>query len=69
MGKIIRMKKKDGHLIYIDSNCAKMCPKTELFSGPYLAIFGLNAGKYGPEKTPYLDSFQAASFMREVPII
>ena len=27
------------------------------FSGPYSPIFGLNTGKYGPEKTPYLDSF------------
>ena len=37
------------------------------FSGPYFSAFGLNteylsvfsvnAGKYGPEKTPYLDTF------------
>ena len=40
------------------------------FSGPYFAAFGLNTeryelspvfspntGKYGPEKTPYLDTF------------
>ena len=24
---------------------------------PYLSIFNPNAGKYGPEKTPYLDTF------------
>ena len=29
------------------------------FSGPYFPPFGLNAGKYGPEKTPYLDTFYA----------
>ena len=31
-------------------------------SGPYFLIFGLNTGKYGPEKTPYLDTFHAAFF-------
>ena len=25
----------------------------------YLSVFSPNAGKYGPEKTPYLDTFQA----------
>ena len=28
-------------------------------SGPYFPVFGLNTGTYGPEITPYLDSFQA----------
>ena len=23
-----------------------------VFSGPYFTVFGLNTGKYGPEKTP-----------------
>ena len=27
----------------------------------YEVFFGPNAGKYGPEKTPYLDSFHAMS--------
>ena len=31
------------------------------FSGPYFPLFGLNAGKYGPEKTPYLDTFHAVN--------
>ena len=35
--------------------CEK-CPNTE-FSGPYFTVFGLNKGKYVPEKTPYLDTF------------
>ena len=26
---------------------------------PYLSVFGPNAGKYGPEKTPYLDTCHA----------
>ena len=32
------------------------------FSGPYFPAFGLNSPnvvKYGPEKTPYLDTFHA----------
>ena len=32
-------------------------PKYGVFFGPYLPAFGMNAGKYGPENTPYLDTF------------
>ena len=35
------------------------CPNTDVFSGLYFPAFGLNTGKYGPEKTPHLDSFHA----------
>ena len=28
-------------------------------SGPYFPVFGLNTGKYGPEITPYLETFHA----------
>ena len=43
------------------------CPNTECFSGPYFPAFGLNTeryvspntGKYGPGKTPYLETFHA----------
>ena len=31
--------------------------KYGLFSDPYFPAFGLNTGKYGPDKTPYLDTF------------
>ena len=31
------------------------------FSGLYFPAFGLNTGKYGPEKTPYLDTFNAVT--------
>ena len=31
--------------------------KYGVFSGPYFPAFGLNTGKYGLEKTPYLDTF------------
>ena len=30
--------------------------KYGVFSGPYFPVFGLNTGKCGPEKTPYLDT-------------
>ena len=30
----------------------------EVFSSSYFPLFGLNTGKYGPEKTAYLDTFR-----------
>ena len=38
--------------------------KYRVFSGPYFPVFGLNTGKYGPEKTLYLDTFHAAHSLR-----
>ena len=48
------------------------CPKTKFFlirifphsewirrDTPYLSVFSPNAGKYGPEKTPCIDTFHA----------
>ena len=31
---------------------------------PYLSLFSPNAGKYGPEKTPYLETFHAVRVFR-----
>ena len=31
--------------------------KYGVVSGPYFPVFVLNTGKYGPEITPYLDTF------------
>ena len=31
--------------------------KYGVLSGPYFSVFGANTEKYGPEKTPYLDTF------------
>ena len=31
--------------------------KYGVFSGPHFPAFSLNTGKYGPEKTPHLDTF------------
>ena len=30
----------------------------------YFPVFGLNTGKHGPEKSPYLDTFHAVFFVR-----
>ena len=45
------------------------CVKTaqiQSFPGPYFPAFGLNTGKYEPEKTPYLDIFHAVSLTWEI---
>ena len=34
------------------------------FSGPYFSAFALNTGEYGPEKTPYLDTFYVVDFYK-----
>ena len=36
--------------------------KNGVVSGPYFPVFGLNTGKYGPAKAPYLDIFHAVFF-------
>ena len=41
--------------------------KYGVLSGPYFPVFSLNTGKYGPEKTPYLDTFHAV-YTKEKPI-
>ena len=42
-----------------ESNTVGIVSKYRVFSGPYFPLFGLNTGKYGPEKTPHLDTFHA----------
>ena len=52
----------------------EMCPNTEFFlvrifshsdwirrDTPYLSVSSPNVGKYGPEKTPYLDTFHTVN--------
>ena len=38
---------------------ARKVSKYGVFSGPYFAVFSQNTGKYGSEKTPYLNDFHA----------
>ena len=46
--------------------------KYGVISGPYFPVFNPNTGKYGPEITPYLDTFHASKqpsfFPKIVPI-
>ena len=37
--------------------------KYGFFSGPYFPVFVLNTGKYGPEETPYFDTFHAVKVL------
>ena len=40
------------------SGCAlREKPDYEIFFSPYFSVFGLNTGKYGPEKNLFLDTF------------
>ena len=36
-------------------HCVKSV-QIRVFFGPYFPVFSPNAGKYGPKKTPYLDT-------------
>ena len=40
--------------------------KYGVISGPYFSVFGINTGKYGPEITPYLDTFHAVEIFFEL---
>ena len=59
-----------------------MCPNAEFFlvgvfthsdwirrDMKYLSVFSPNAGKYRPEKTPYLDTFHAMYFLTKKTIM
>ena len=47
----------------VKSHCVKSEEsKYGIFSGPYFPVFRLNTGKYGPEKTPYMETFHAMSY-------
>ena len=39
--------------------------KYGVFSGPYFPVFELNTGKYGPEKTQYLDTFHTVRSIQD----
>ena len=46
---------------YTDVSTAWKMSKYRVFSGPYFPVFNSNTGKYGPEKTPYLNTFNLVS--------
>ena len=39
--------------------------KCGFISGPYFPVFSRNTGKYGPQITPYLDTFDVVHFTRK----
>ena len=45
------------------SKTAWKVSKYGVISGSYFPVFGLNIGKYGPEITPYWDTFHCVSFI------
>ena len=49
-------------IMLVISDTAWKASKYVVFSGPYFPVFSTNTGKYGPEKTPYLDTFHAVWF-------
>ena len=48
-------------MFFYTATTARKVSRYGIFSGPYFPAFGLNTGKYGPEKTPYLDTFRAVA--------
>ena len=44
----------------------EMSPNTDIFSGPYFPLFSPNAGKCGPEKTSYLDTFHTENLLKTI---
>ena len=46
---------------YVQTYTAWKLSKYGVFSGPYFTVFSPNTGKYGPEKTPYLDTFSCSA--------
>ena len=45
--------------------CVWKVSKYGVFSGPFFPGFRQNTGKYGPEKTLYLDNFHAVGYNKE----
>ena len=43
----------------LNLNTARKVCKYRVISGPHFSVFRPNTGKYGPEITPYLDTFHA----------
>ena len=49
----------------LKSSLREKCPYTKFFSGLYFPVFNPNTGKYGPDETPYLDTFHASRYMQK----
>ena len=60
LGQIFFLENSDIDIaIYANNNTLSLREKYGVFTGPYFPAFSPNTGKYGPEKTPYFDTFLA----------
>ena len=50
-------------LLFTVLDTARKSSKYGVLSGPYFPVLGLNTGKCGPEKTPYLDTFHTVDLL------
>ena len=51
----------DPSMKYYEINTAWKASEYGVIPGPYFPVFGLNTVKYGPEITPYLDTFHTVA--------
>ena len=56
---IMWLAEKNEVFLRVTTSTAWKVSKYGAFYGPYSPTFSPNAGKYGPEKTPYLETFHA----------
>ena len=49
-----------------NDHCVKSAQIRFFFSGPYFPVVSPNAGKYGPEKSPHLDTFHAVDVIKSI---
>ena len=50
----------------LERGTARKVSKYGVISGPYFPVFSPNTGKYGPEITPYLDTFHVVKHNRHL---
>ena len=55
---MFKVNNKNTRTMLITSTLTFTCSNSTIVT-PYLSVFSPNAGKYGPEKTRYLDTFHA----------
>ena len=58
---IINLNKSSVSFGFVQTYTAWKLSKYGVFSGPYFTVFSPNTGKYGPEKTLYLDTFSCSA--------
>ena len=53
-------------MVSIRKNTASKVLNYGVVSGPYFPVFSPNTGKYGPEITPYLGTFDAVEVTKRI---